>query len=67
MALALFVDAFNVLDSDKATSVNSRWGWYEYDYTDHPGNSYWDPSSRYEEVTGIQTPREIRLGAKFSW
>lgn len=67
MALALFVDAFNVLDSDKATSVNSRWGWYEYDYTDHPGNSYWDPSSRYEEVLDIQTPREIRIGAKFSW
>jgi hypothetical protein len=67
MALALFIDAFNVLDSDKATNVNRRWGWYVYDWTDHPGNSFWDPSSRFEEVLGIQTPREIRLGAKFSW
>jgi len=67
MALSLFVDAFNVLDSDETTSVNRRWGWYVYDWEDHPGNSFWDPSFRYEEVLGIQTPREIRLGAKFSW
>jgi hypothetical protein len=67
MAFALFVDAFNVLDSDEVTDVNERWGWYEYDWTDHPGNSYWDPSSRFEEVEGIQAPRTIRFGAKFSW
>jgi len=67
MAFAIFVDAFNVLDSDEVTNVNERWGWYVYDWTDHPGNSFWDPSSRFEEVEGIQSPREIRIGAKFSW
>jgi hypothetical protein len=67
MALALFVDAFNVLDSDEVTNVNERWGWYVYDWTDHPGSSFWDPSSRFEEVEDIQTPRTIRIGAKFSW
>ncbi len=67
MAIALFVDAFNVLDSDTATDVNEQWGWYVYDYQDHPDSSFWDPNSRYQEVQGIQTPREIRLGAKFSW
>jgi hypothetical protein len=67
MALTLFIDAFNVLDSDEVTDVNERWGWYVYDWTDHPGNSFWDPSSRFEEVQDIQNPREIRIGAKFSW
>ena len=67
MAFALFVDAFNVLDADEVTSVNRRWGWYVYDWEDHPGNSFWDPSSRFEEVQSIQSPRTVRIGAKFSW
>jgi hypothetical protein len=67
MSLALFVDAFNLLDSDEVIDVNERWGWYVYDYTDHPGSSFWDPSSRFEEVEDIQSPREIRIGARFSW
>jgi hypothetical protein len=67
LALALFVDAFNVLDSDTITNVREQWGWYVYDYRDHPDGSFWDPSSRYQEPESIQSPREIRLGAKFSW
>jgi hypothetical protein len=64
--LGLFIDAFNVLDSSETTNVREQWGWYVYDWQD-PGASFWDPSSRFEEVTDIQTPRVIRLGAKFSW
>jgi hypothetical protein len=67
MTLGLFVDVFNVLDSDKVTEVDTQWGWYVYDWEDHPGGSFWDPSSRYEDPLDIQTPREIRLGVKFSW
>jgi hypothetical protein len=67
-ALALFVDVFNVLDSDKVTEVDTQWGWYVYDWEDHPGNSFWDgPRSGYQAPLEIQTPREIRLGVKFSW
>ena len=67
MDFAVFVDAFNLLDADEVTNVNEGWGWYVYDWEDHPGNSFWDPSSRFEEVEGIQSPRTVRIGAKFSW
>jgi hypothetical protein len=67
MVLGIFIDAFNVLDSDKATDLNERWGWYEYDWRNHPEDSRWVGSSRFQEVQGIQMPREVRIGAKFSW
>jgi hypothetical protein len=69
MALSFFVDAFNVLDSDTVTSVSERWGDYYYDYTDpsDPTTNEWVQSSTYGTPLDIQTPREIRLGAKFSW
>ncbi|MCU0303848.1 MAG: TonB-dependent receptor [Thermoanaerobaculales bacterium] len=66
MALGLFVDAFNVLDSDTVTEVSERWGDYYYDYLD-PAAGEWVESSTYGTPLDIQTPREIRLGAKFSW
>ena len=65
-ALSFFVDAFNVLDSDTVTSASQRWGDYYYDYTD-PAAGEWVESSTYQTPLAIQTPREIRLGAKFSW
>jgi hypothetical protein len=65
-ALALFIDAFNVLDSDTVTEVSERWGTYFYDWRD-PAASEWVESSSYRTPLDIQTPREIRLGAKFSW
>ena len=69
MALSFFVDAFNVLDSDTVTEVSQRWGDYYYDYTDpgDPVTNEWVSSSSYQSPLSIQTPREIRLGAKFSW
>jgi hypothetical protein len=68
-ALALFIDAFNVLDFDEVTSVSERWGDYDYDYIDPTDPEYngWFQSSTYKSPLAIQTPREIRLGAKFSW
>ena len=68
-ALALFVDAFNVLDSDTVTSVAQRWGDYFYDYIDptDPEFNEWVQSSTYGTPLDIQTPREVRIGAKFSW
>ncbi len=68
-ALSLFVDAFNVFDSDTVTAVSGRWGDYYYDYQDpsDPVSNEWVESSTYQTPLAIQTPREIRLGAKFSW
>jgi hypothetical protein len=65
-SLSFFVDAFNVLDSDTVTSVSERWGDYWYDWQD-PSAGEWAESSTYLTPLAIQTPREIRLGAKFSW
>jgi len=65
-ALSFFVDAFNVLDSDTVTSVSTRWGDYYYDWED-PAAGEWVETSSYQTPLAIQTPREIRLGAKFSW
>jgi hypothetical protein len=67
MSLGLFVDVFNLLDGDETTGVDTRWGRYDYDYADHPGNSEWVDSDTYQSVTAIQAPRSVRLGAKFSW
>jgi hypothetical protein len=64
--LALFVDVFNLLDSDTVNGVVQRWGTYDYVW-DAPEESAWLASSTYGTPTSIQTPREIRLGAKFSW
>jgi hypothetical protein len=67
LELALFVDAFNVLDSDTVTSVSQRWGDYYYAYWNHPEESEWVPTSSYKTPTRIQTPRSIRFGARFSF
>jgi hypothetical protein len=67
MAISIFADVFNVLDSDTVTAIDEQWGFYVYDWRDHPDGSFWDPSSTYLDPLSIQTPRQIRLGAKFSW
>ncbi len=65
--LTLLVDVFNVFNSDTVLSVQERWGTYYYDYQDHPGNSEWVPSSGYKQPTSVESPREIRLGARVSF
>jgi len=67
LGLALFVDAFNVLDSDTVTSVSQRWGDYYYAYWNHPEESEWVATSSYETPLAIQEPRSIRFGAKLSF
>jgi hypothetical protein len=67
LELALFVDAFNVLNSDTVTSVSHRWGDYYYAYWNHPEESEWVATSSYKTPLAIQEPRVIRFGAKFSF
>ncbi len=67
MSLALFVDVFNVLDSDKVTAVEEQWGYYDYVWNDHPDGSEWDNASFFMDPLDIQNPRTIRFGAKFAW
>jgi hypothetical protein len=66
LRLAIFIDAFNLLDSDKVTEVVERWGRFYYDW-ENPTVPDWAPSSSYGSAVEIQNPREIRIGAKFSW
>ena len=67
MGLTLMVDVFNAFDSDKVTSLSTRWGDYRYQWDAHPEESEWRESSSYQSPLSIQTPRQIRLGAKFSF
>jgi hypothetical protein len=67
LELALFIDTFNTLNSDKITDVSERWGTYYYEYTDHPAASEWVETSSYGTTTSIQEPRTIRVGARFSF
>lgn len=67
LELTIMVDAFNVLDEDKATSVDTRWGDYLYQWDAHPEESEWRASGSYGEELSFQSPREIRLGAKLTF
>ncbi|MEW6338175.1 MAG: carboxypeptidase regulatory-like domain-containing protein [Acidobacteriota bacterium] len=67
LKLALFLDAFNVFNEGTITDVNERWGDYRYDYEDHPDGSTWRPSSTFGETLSIERPRELRIGARFSF
>jgi len=67
LELALFVDSFNTLNSDKVTRVSQRWGDYWYAYWNHPEESEWAPTDSYETPTRIQQPRVVRIGAKLSF
>lgn len=65
LKLSLFADCFNALNSDTATSVDSRWGTISYNATD-PSKSTW--SSRvYGAATAMESPRTIRIGARLGF
>jgi len=66
-SLTVFADAFNVLNSDTELSVDGNLGTYRYDYRDHPAKSTFQARSAYGTVLSIERPREIRLGARFSF
>lgn len=60
----LYVDVFNLFNSDTVLSRNTVWGRYYYDYRNHPGGSEWVDSSSYLDAGSIEKPRVIRIGAK---
>jgi hypothetical protein len=66
-SITVFADAFNVLNSDTALSVDNNLGTYRYDYEDHPTGSTFQARSAYGTILSIERPREIRLGARFSF
>lgn len=72
-ALTVMVDVFNLFDSDTVLDVQERWGTFEYDYISYPDQ---DPDSEYNVFvpgasfglpTDTEDPREIRLGARFTF
>lgn len=66
-SITVFADAFNVLNSDTELSVDNNLGTYRYNYRNHPAGSTFQARSAYRGVTAIERPREIRLGARFSF
>ena len=67
LRLGIFVDAFNLFNSDTVLDVTQRWGEYRYNYRNHPAGSTWRPSSAYGQAVAIERPRELRLGVRFSF
>lgn len=65
--LKVFVDVFNVFNSDTILDRSTQWGTYRYNWRDHPDGSTWQPSATYGQATRIERPREIRLGARLSF
>ncbi|MBN2432790.1 MAG: hypothetical protein JXQ27_15045, partial [Acidobacteria bacterium] len=59
------VDFFNLFDKRTTRSLDNQWGWYVYDYTDHPAGSFWDSNGGYRDVLSTERPREIRFGVRF--
>lgn len=67
LALTVFADSFNLLNSGTELGVDSFLGTYRYNYRNHPAGSTFQARSAYRGVTAIERPREIRLGARFSF
>ncbi len=66
-SFSVFGDVFNVFNSDTALSVDSNAGTYRYNYKNHPAGSTFQARSAYRNVLTVERPREIRLGARFSF
>lgn len=64
--LSVFADAFNLLNSDTVTAVDQRWGTINYNAT-APEKSTWSSRTAYGAPTAMESPRQIRLGARFSF
>ena len=64
--LSLFADAFNILNSDTVTAVDGRWGTINYNATT-PSKSTWSSRTAYGAPTAMESPRQIRLGAKVAF
>ena len=64
--LSLFADAFNIFNSDTVTAVDGRWGTINYNATT-PSKSTWSSRTAYGAPTAMESPRQIRLGAKVAF
>lgn len=67
LRLRVFADCFNLFNSSTVTSVDTQWGRYNYKYNNHPAGSTWQARSSYGRALAIESPREVRLGARVSF
>lgn len=67
LSFTAFADAFNLFNSGTELSVDNFLGTYRYNFRNHPAGSTFQARSAYGAVTAIERPREIRLGARFSF
>jgi hypothetical protein len=73
MTLTVMVDVFNLFDSDTVLEVSERWGSYEYDFSSYPDQdpneelNVFVPGSTFGAPLDTEDPREIRIGARFSF
>ncbi len=63
-ALLLWVEAFNLLNSDTVLDVYNRWGTY---YLEDEDGQYWYKRGNYGDTYDIEDPRQIRIGARYSF
>ena len=57
--LDLSLECFNVLNTNKALTVDTYYGRYRHDV--------WTPNPTYGQATSIEPPREVRLGARLTF
>ena len=62
MSLLLWIQAFNLLNTDTVLDVYNRWGTY-YLGDEDP----WYKRGSYGDTYQIEAPRQVRLGARFSF
>jgi hypothetical protein len=73
LELTVMVDVFNLFDSDTVLEVSERWGSYEYDFSSYPDQdpaeelNVFVPGSTFGAPIDTEDPREIRLGARFTF
>lgn len=66
IVLSLFVDGFNIFNSDTVTAVDGRWGTINYNATT-PSKSTWSSRTAYGAPTAMENPRQIRIGARVAF
>lgn len=65
LRISLFADCFNLFNSDTATAVDGRWGTINYNATDPSKSTF--VSRVYGAPTAMESPRQVRLGARVAF
>jgi hypothetical protein len=60
-SLLLWIEAFNLLNSNTVLDIYNQWGTYRI------SNDSWTKSSTFGDTYQIETPRQIRIGARYSF